>query len=366
MSSAYRFLFLPVSAARGTGEYMRALAIAAAVAERWPEADIRFMVSHEAPYAKSVPFRTQLLASSPTMQPRAVAAYLRDFRPHIVVFDNAGRTSQLKVAREVGARVVYVSSRSRQRRRAFRWRWMRLVAEHWIAYPELLAGRITVWERCKLGISRGPRVRYLDVLLPTSAGATDQTVFATHAVAAGQYVLITPGGGAAHRSLPYAAGIISQAARTIAARVPAVLWIGGGQVTASETPASLRRIERLPMTELMTLIRGAAVVLTNGADTLLQVMALERPCVAVALSPDQAVRLQRLQQAGISVDVPLDSDAIVRAALLLYGNADAARDNVAMTARLSLSDGLQTAVAAIEQLLPPTATRMIEEQQRNP
>lgn len=356
MSPAYRFLFLPVSAARGTGEYMRALAIAEAVAERWPEADIRFMVSHEAPYANSVPFRTQLLAASPTLQPRAVAAYLRDFRPHLVVFDNAGRTSQLKVAREVGARVVYVSSRTRQRRRAFRWRWMRLVAEHWIAYPELLAGRLDIWERLKLGIWRGPRVRYLDVLLPTSADATDQFVFARHAVVAGQYVLIAPGGGAAHRSLPYAAGIISQAARTIAASVPAVLWVGTGQMGSSAAPASLRRIERLPMAELLALIRGAAVVLTNGADTLLQVMALRRPCVAVSLSPDQAVRLQRLRRAGISVDVPLDAESIAGATLLLYGNVEAARDNVAMTAHLSLSDGLQTAVAAIEELLPPTST----------
>jgi hypothetical protein len=32
-----------------------------------------------------------------------------------VIFDNAGRTAQLRAARPVGARIVYISARRRQR-----------------------------------------------------------------------------------------------------------------------------------------------------------------------------------------------------------------------------------------------------------
>ena len=49
-----------------------------------------------------------------------------------------------------GARVVFVSARSRQRRKAFRLLWMNLIDEHWIAYPQLLAGAVTFSERLKL------------------------------------------------------------------------------------------------------------------------------------------------------------------------------------------------------------------------
>ena len=65
---------------------------------------------------------------------------LENWRPQVVVFDNAGRTAQLRAAQRLGARIVFISARRRQRRKAFRLRWMRLLDEHWIAYPEFIAG----------------------------------------------------------------------------------------------------------------------------------------------------------------------------------------------------------------------------------
>ena len=82
----------------------------------------------------------------------------------MVVFDNAGRTAQLRAAHRSGARVVYISARARQRRKAFRFRWMRLIDEHWIAYPEFIAGSLTAIERLKLRLMGRPTVRYLDVI----------------------------------------------------------------------------------------------------------------------------------------------------------------------------------------------------------
>ena len=67
----------------------------------------------------------------------------------------------------------------------------------------------------------------------------------------------------------------------------------------------------MPMPELIALIQDARLVVTNGGDTLLQVLALRRPCVSVSLSPDQTRRLARLAASGVDVEVPLSADTLV-------------------------------------------------------
>ena len=44
---------------------------------------------------------------------------------------------------------------------------MRLIDEHWIAYPHLIAGELGLVERAKLKLLRRPVVRYLDVIMRT-------------------------------------------------------------------------------------------------------------------------------------------------------------------------------------------------------
>src|ERR1700735_5521245 len=136
-----------------------------AVSQQWQGCAIRFVLSREAPYAADPPFPTTLLPSSPTFHSAAVIELIEKWRPDVVIFDNAGRTAQLRAARRSGARVVYISARRRQRRKAFRWHWMRLIDEHWIAYPEFIAGSLGLLERFKLGLAGRPVVRYLDVIL---------------------------------------------------------------------------------------------------------------------------------------------------------------------------------------------------------
>ena len=59
----------------------------------------------------------------------------------------------------------------RQRRKAFRWRWMRLIDEHWIAYPEFIAGALERHRAAQAqAAAAGPSVRYLDVILSRGLG----------------------------------------------------------------------------------------------------------------------------------------------------------------------------------------------------
>src|SRR5260370_590230 len=76
-----------------------------------------------------------------------------------------------RAPRLLWARVVYISARRRQRNKAFRLRWMRLIDEHWIAYPKFIAGDLGLIERLKLKFMHRPAVRYLDVILARGYGS---------------------------------------------------------------------------------------------------------------------------------------------------------------------------------------------------
>ena len=200
------------------GEYARSLAIARACQQEWPEAQLHFVLSRQAPYAATLPFPATLLESSPTFHTQAVIALMDSFRPTVVVFDNAGRTAQLRAARRGGARVVYISARARQRRKAFRWRWLKLIDEHWIAYPEFIAGSLSFAERFKLKL-RPVQIRFLDVILSRSQNAVNtRPAFAPHT-----FLLMVPGGGTGHPRARDAVAQFVRAARTLAAQGVATL-----------------------------------------------------------------------------------------------------------------------------------------------
>jgi hypothetical protein len=287
--------------------------IATALARRVPGLEMHFLLSRAAPYAAATPFPTTLLPSSATFHPREVRALIRELRPRVVVFDNAGRTVQLRAAHEAAARIVYVSSRRRQRRKAFRLRWMRLIDEHWIAYPRFIAGALNPLERLKLRALQRPAVRFVDTLLPAPNHGLSDECRARFALAAGGYVLVVPGGGSAHPGAENAPAIVAAAARSIARRgVPTLLV--GADADDGQPAASLRVAPRLPPAELIELIRTARLVVCNGGDTLLQVLACGVPCVAVPIAHDQAHRIDCCARAGLAVRAELSARAIENAA----------------------------------------------------
>jgi len=310
-----RVLFVPVSAARGFGEYARAREIARAVQYRWPDAQLHFVLSAQAPYAAQCPFPVTLLPGSATLHTPQVVALLRSFQPQLVIFDNAGRTAQIRAARAGGARVVYVSSRNRQRRKAFRLSWMRLLSEHWIAYPSFIAGELGGWERLKLKMLGGPRVRFVDTVLPAGPAVTDAA-----AAGAADFVLVVPGGGTAHPGARAAPQIISAAAAGLAAIGLRTVLVGA--VDAATDAALLTRLPLLPQPQLIDLMRRARIVVSNGGDTLLQALACGCACVAVPIARDQAARIARCRDLRLIKDAPLVVASIIDAVASLHANAD--------------------------------------------
>jgi len=333
------------------GEYARCLMIATALARRVPGLEMHFALSRAAPYAADTPFPTTLLPSSATFHPREVSALIRELRPRVVLFDNAGRTLQLRAAREAGARIVYVSSRRRQRRRGFRLQWMRLIDEHWIAYPRFIAGALNPLERLKLRALKRPAIRFIDTLLPAADLGRSNECLARFTLQAGGYVLIVPGGGSAHPGAEDAPAIVASAAQTIARRGVPTLLVGSGVAAGDEPHALLRVAPRLPPAELIELIRTARLVVCNGGDTLLQVLACDLPCVAVPIAHDQAARIDCCVRAGLAVRAELNARAIESAALSVLGEDRRPAASGASAAQPRVRNRMEEVLKALTDLL---------------
>ena len=352
-----KLLFLPVSGPRGMGEYARAVAIALAVKQRWPGSDIRFAVSREAPYASGTPFPATLLPASPTLCPREVKQLIDEYRPSLVLFDNGGRTQTLREAARSGARVVFISSRLRPRRKGFRLRWMRYIDEHWIAYPEFIAGSVSLLEKLKLRWLGRPAVRFLDTIVPATDPLLAAQTLASYGLTKNDYVLVVPGGGTAHRGATNAPEIVAAAASGIAESYPTLMV---GVDTTSPPNSRLQCAPRLPMATLLELIRNARLVVSNGGDTLLQVIACQRPCIAIPIAQDQPHRVDACVRQGLAVRAELDIADILRTALSLLASETLQRTLQARMQESGINDGLKTAADAIAELLGIPGTKNAE------
>ncbi|MGA2709760.1 MAG: hypothetical protein ABSF86_15285 [Steroidobacteraceae bacterium] len=347
---APRLLVIPVSGAYGMGEYARSLAIARAVSARWPAASVHFALSRDAPYAADAPFETTLMPSSPTFHSPAVIELIERFRPTIVLFDNAGRTAQLRAAKRLGAKVVYISARRRQRNKAFRLVWMNLIDEHWIAYPEFIAGSLGPVERLKLRLVGRPTVRYLDVVLPPTDLARQRALLSQLGLHTGSFVLIVPGGGTGHPGATDAVARFHAAAVALAASGEPTAFIGPGVAGGASTDPQLRVLRSLVQADLAELMRAARLIVANGGSTLLQGIACGTATLAIPIAGDQTERIRRAVAAGVCMQALLDAGDIVRRARDLLQDEPARAALAARAAGLGLADGIAMAVDALERL----------------
>ncbi len=325
---------------------MRSVAIAQALVERVPTLEVHFILSQEAPYARSAPFATTLLPSSATFHSAAVIGVLERLRPRVVVFDNAGRTAQLKAASRLGAHVVFISARPRQRRRAFRLSWMALIDEHWIAYPAFTAGPLRWSERFKLHWLRRPVIRYLDVILARTA-PTD-VVLDPPSLPLPGFVLLVPGGGTGHPGAPDAVGVFRAAGLALAAGGIRCVLIAPQAGPPTHAAGLLHEMAVLPQWRLNAMLGMADVVVANGGSTLLQAIACGCASIGVPIAKDQGERIARCVQAGVALDAPLDAARIAQQVRTVCADETGRAALSARARALSLADGVQVAVAALQ------------------
>ncbi len=198
---------------------------------------------------------------------------------------------------------------------------MHFIDEHWIAYPEFIAGGLTSLEKLKLRISGRPRPRFIRAILPVANENAAASIMDSFGIRRNEYVLVIPGGGTPHPGAENAPEIVAAAARGIARHGYPTVLVGKSQSDGNEEH-NLHVAPRLPMEQLCELIRGARLVVSNGGDTLLQVLASRRPCIAIPIAGDQAHRIACCVDAGVVVASKLDARILEAEAMARLENKE--------------------------------------------
>jgi glycosyltransferase involved in cell wall biosynthesis len=343
-----RVLFAPVSGPGGAGELMRCLIIARELAKADPGADIRFLVSRHAVFRESVNFPMIDCDASPTLSTPQVLATIESFRPDVMVFDNSGRTTQLRAAKSTGARLVFSSRAPKLRWKAFRIKWMRLLDEHWIVFPTFVTGGLSRIERLKLRMFRHYAVRQFDTLFTPPEPQARSEWLADHGLADAAFVVFVPGGRGEATRVAEPAELFIAAAREFAAATGqrTVVLTGRQGVPPSDDP-SLVLLPRVEPDHVQYLLSAALFVVSNGGSTMIHVLAHGRPLVAIPLAGDQARRILRAVRLQIAATAKCTPQAIAAVAARLLREPERRAAMSRRAAELGIANGVSEAVAAL-------------------
>jgi hypothetical protein len=349
-----RVLFVPVSGPHGSGELMRCLIIARELRRAVPQIESHFLVSRDAVFREAVDFPIHDCDDSPTRSTPQVLATLTAVQPRVVVFDNAGRTQQLRAARRGGARLVFTSRSPRLRWKAFRVGWLRLLDEHWIVFPKFVTGGLSLLERLKLRLVPEYRVRHLDTLFTPSAPVERRAWLATQGLEEGTYTVFVPGGrGEQHAGQVDPADLFIAAATRYARDTgtrTVVLTGRAAPVLPPDSPLSLLLLPRVRPEEVQHLLAGAVRVVSNGGTSLVHSLAHGKEVVAVPLAADQARRIRRAAKLGLVVPVAVDATRIAAEAVALARDPQRGAKMRHAIAALELANGVDEAVTALRRL----------------
>ena len=310
-----QILFVPVSSGKGAGEYIRSLLIAKAIKERWPGSKIRFCLSREAPYLDSVPFEVFLTERSATFHVREINDFMRQNPPDIVIFDNSGRRSQLKCAKKLGARTIFltIGGRLRKRLKAFRLWKMAVVDEHWMVQPSFSFKPLSFREKLLLKVLNNHQFRRFDVFFSPPDVDRRNQLEKRLGLAGDPYILFAPGGGGHRVDGRYSSEIFAEAASGVADQTGIRCVLVMGPLYPDDIPIfdGVVSLSSLPDYELIDLMSNARLVACGGGDIVSQSLALGRVCVAATTgAKDQSARIRTFSELGLVKMEEADSGSI--------------------------------------------------------
>ncbi len=305
---APKLLFLPVSSAEGCGEYMRSLIIADAVMEKWPNAIIQFAISQEAFYAKECPYFTHILKDTPTKLVKEVNGLISELQPDAVIFDASGRQVQMKHAKSIGAKVIFISQHKRKRARGMKISRARVTDSHWVAQPEFVIGPINWFQKKKLEYIGCNEPVFIGSVFATPESKRKVALIESYALEEQGYILFNAGSGGHQAESGLAADIFWREAQKVAAKtaLKCVMVFGPNYPKALPKSDAVVAIKTLDNRDFICLLDGAKVAVLGGGDTLLQAVSLNKPTVAIAVSKDQPKRIQACEQLDFIFSSPLD------------------------------------------------------------
>ena len=351
MSLSPKFLFVPVSSAEGVGEYMRSLIIANEVKQRWPDADVQFILSRQAPYASACPYPVALLDDTPTKNVKAVNDFVSFFKPDFIIFDASGRRSQLVHAKNLGAKVIFISQHKRKRSRGMKVLRARVTDSHWVVQPDFVIGDISWLDRLKLkAIARAePSVIGPIFINPCKQG--QRVLLEQYGLAKGDYILLNAGSGGHQNNGGYAIEEFAQAAKRIyqTTNIPCLIVYGPSYPNDIPDIEGVIAVRALNHEAFIDLLEAAKVAVLSGGDTLLQAIALKKMTLTVAVAKDQNYRVKMCTEAGFARCSELHAQQISDNLVTLISSEHQAKMALALK-HCDCSNGLNSGMAIINDL----------------
>jgi UDP:flavonoid glycosyltransferase YjiC (YdhE family) len=330
--------FAPASGPGGSGEAYRCLALARAVADRRPDAEIHVLLHREASVERDERFAYHALSDTPARAGDEVLDTLGPIRPDLVYFDCTGRVAQFRALKRAGARVAWGSDRPNKRLKGFRPRQMRCTDLHLVVDVSGGAPALKWYERGLMRLAPGCSVELVRGIVaePDADALPDGLPPAT------PYAVFVAGGGGYEVDGRPVPEILVDAAESLKARtgLEAVVVMGPQYRGGLREHDQVTIVDALPTRTLGALLANAAVTIT-GAGSMLsaQVLAAERPAVMFpAGGNDQAQRIQDLSAAGLVERADADAGSLTEAAAGLVESKEKQRAMAAAQSRLAVGE----------------------------
>ena len=348
-----KILFIPTSSAAGAGEYIRSLTIAQKIRQTWPDANLQFILNRHAKYIKEVPFPVQLIEQTPTLSVDAVKQIIQQENPELCIFDSSGRTTLFSWLKSRNTPVIYVSSRNNTRRKAFRFRWLRLINQHWIVQPLFANGPLTPWETFKLKVTGARHPEFLQTVYPEYDSARQQAFKNELGIGDKKYLLFSSGGGGKRGDGPQAPEIFAEAAARVAARTgkTCVALMGPNYPGSAPEHLGVIALKSVSNEHFIDLLQGADMLVTGGGSSLAQGMAERKLMVCAPAAADQGTRLDAAAKTFAIKVVETDVDSLSNAVIELIEHPDEQNRLYRALDELNLENGLKRVAPLLRQIL---------------
>jgi hypothetical protein len=290
-------LFIPVSSPSGIGEYMRSMIIANALKKQWPDVKIHFILNKQVNYFSSCPYTVHSCDNSPTKAVKVVNSIITMIRPDLVIFDASGRAKQFAQAKAVGAKVAFISQHNKKRDRGLKLNRLVNTDIHWVAQPDYCMKPLSFWQRAKLNFFNKLPPKNIGTVFELENKKYQQQLLQRFNLEPRQYILFNAGSGGHLVNQGLAALLYFEVAQIIATQYSIKCIMVFGDNYPVEIPSSndVICIKTTTNPDFISLLANAMMCVISAGDTLLQCIALQKLCVAAAVSPDQPNRLKLCQ-----------------------------------------------------------------------
>jgi len=344
-----KVLFIPVSGPKGVGEYIRSLTIAQKIKEEIPSSDIKFILNNNVNYLNDVPFQFHPIDGTPTLNVEVVKKIISDEKPDLCIFDSGGRTSLFKFIKNKNIPIIYVSSRNNTRSKAFRFRWLKLINQHWIVQPIFVNGHLSAVENLKIKLTGSHPPIFLETIFPEENNLRATRLKKELGLGNDKYLLFSSGGGGHRGEGEQAPEIFARSAGKIAEKTGLKCIAIMGPNYSGNLPCipGVITIKAIANYFFIDLLNDAELAVIGGGSSIAQGLALKKICITAPAASDQEKRIDAASKQQLVIPAKADVDDI-RDKVLKVLDDQRLRDSIQSNVNeLNLTNGLSQITSLI-------------------